>query len=240
MDKFIEKIKAAETILIFGHKNPDGDSLGATLALRELIRDNFGKDAIAAYDGNLPISLDFLPGRDEVWYAEKIADKKYDLFVAVDMGSNQQFGDAGRTIFNAAADNVKIDHHKTTGWSGVLEFVNDNASSACEVIFDIARAAEWKISAAAATCLCVGIYTDTGRFSYIDAPNVKPLLDAAALVDLGANMRDISEGLKNFSRDDVMSQADILWHAEFFFNGKLAVAIKTPRSLRTPRLYFGT
>jgi phosphoesterase RecJ-like protein len=220
----IEKIRGAQTILIFGHKNPDGDSVSAALGLRALIRDNFRIDADVAYDGNFPISLDFLPGRADVWYAEKIADRKYDLFIAVDMGSRSQFGDMGSRLFDAAADSVKIDHHRTENWNGNLNFVNPDKSSACEIIFDIARAAGWKINPDAATCLCVGIYTDTGKFAYIDAPNNKPLLDAAQLVDLGANMREISEGLNNFTLGDVMAEADVLSHAEFFYGNRLAVA----------------
>lgn len=224
IEMLTEKIRLAGTILIFGHKNPDGDSLGAALGLQHLIRAHFNKTADVAYDGNLPITLDFLPGRADVWYAEKLCDKKYDLFISVDMGSTQQFGDFGKKLFDAANDSVRIDHHKTADWNANLEFVDVNASSACEIIYDIATAANLKIGTDCAICLCAGIYTDTGGFAFIDGDNNKPLLVAADLVTRGADMREITEGLKNHTCASVMAEADVLARAEFFYNGKLAVA----------------
>ncbi len=219
-----EKIRAAKKILVFGHKNPDGDSLGASLAMCHLIRDNFGKIPDVAYDGNLPITLDFLPGRKDIWFAEKLGDKKYDLFIAVDMGSKIQFGEYGTKLLHLASDSIKIDHHKTVDWNTELDFVDVNSSSTSEIIFDIATAAKWKINADAATCLCTGIYTDTGSFAFIDAPNNKPLLVAAQLINMGANMREITEGLKNFTKNSVIAEAEVLSRAEFFYGGRLAIA----------------
>jgi phosphoesterase RecJ-like protein len=223
VDLLVEKIRNAENILIFGHKNPDGDSVGASLGLQYLIADNFGKTADVAYDGNYPIKLDFLPGRKDIWYIEKILDKKYDLFIAVDMGSKNQYGDFGFSVMERACTSIRIDHHKTSDCDLSLEFVNTSASSASEIIFDIARSADWTVGTNAAICLCTGIYRDTGNFAYIDDNN-KPLLDVAELVNLGANMRDISDGMNIFTRGDMMAEVDVLRNAEFFFDGKLAIA----------------
>ena len=66
-----EKIRNANSIVIAGHKNPDGDSLCSMLALARLIELNFGKNPVCAYDGNIPDYLDRVPGRSTVKYFEK-------------------------------------------------------------------------------------------------------------------------------------------------------------------------
>lgn len=218
------KIRAAESIVIFGHRNADGDSVGSALGLCHLVKSNFDKDAVVAYDGNMPISYDFMPGRGDFIFAEKIKDNRYDLMILVDVGAGVQLGDAGRALFSAAGTTIKIDHHKTFDVSAELEFVDDGASSAAEMIFDIACAADWKINADAATCLCAGIYADTGNFAFVSG-NSRPLRAVAELVDLGADIREISEGLNIATRHDILAQANVIAAAEFFHNGRLAMAV---------------
>ena len=65
IDLFNEKIRAADSIFLFAHKNPDGDAMCSVLALGRLIELNYGKDVTCVYDGNIPNdfnSLVNLPG----------------------------------------------------------------------------------------------------------------------------------------------------------------------------------
>ena len=55
---FEEKIKNANSIVIFGHKNPDGDALCSVIALARLIEQNYNKAPVCIYDGNIPNNLD--------------------------------------------------------------------------------------------------------------------------------------------------------------------------------------
>ena len=54
LNLLVEKIRGANSIVIVGHKNPDGDCVCATLALARLIELNFGKVPVCMYDGNFP------------------------------------------------------------------------------------------------------------------------------------------------------------------------------------------
>ncbi|MCL1891736.1 MAG: bifunctional oligoribonuclease/PAP phosphatase NrnA [Alphaproteobacteria bacterium] len=222
IDLLVAKISAAKSILIFGHKNPDGDATGAVLALRFLIADNFARTADVIYDGNLPIYFDFLPGRENFVYAEKLPGKKYDLVIVVDTGSAIQLDALQQKFFDEAVVTARIDHHKTADISADIDIVDIGAST-CEIVYEIAREAGWKISASAATCLYSGIYCDTFRFSFLDKGQT--LRTAAALVDLGAEPRRISESVGIATRDDIMAQAEVLRDAEFFYHGRLAVAV---------------
>jgi len=220
----VQKIGDAKTILIFGHKNPDGDSLGAVLGLRFLINDNFGKAADIVYDGNLPFIYDFLPGRAEMVYIEKRPAKKYDLAISLDSPGMRQIGEAQSALFNMAGDTVKIDHHKTGMDDDIanLNIAPAGFTASAEIIYEIAAAAGWKISANTANCLYLGIFTDTGGFNHIDNGNA--MRAAAALVDLGANARGVLPNLNVLTQEDIMAQGQVLANAEFFYGGKLAVA----------------
>ncbi len=55
----IEKIKAADKILITSHQNPDGDALGSCLALQHVL-DRIGKHATVALSGKLDKTFDYL------------------------------------------------------------------------------------------------------------------------------------------------------------------------------------
>ena len=65
---FTDKIKAAKSIAIIGHKNPDGDALGSALALGRLIELNFGISPVCTYDGNIPETLGDVPLRSRMRY----------------------------------------------------------------------------------------------------------------------------------------------------------------------------
>lgn len=217
-----QKIRRAESILIFGHKNTDGDSLGSVLALRDLIRDNMGKVADVMYDGNLPDIYDFMPGRADIKYAEKKRMKKYDLAIALDVASRDKMGLLQAKFFDNAADTVKIDHHKTEQDFANLDIVGTDFVATCEIIYEIAKMLNWNISPIVAQNIYTGIWTDTGGFNFVDNGNVFRV--AAQLVDLGADARIVRPKLEVLTRQDIAAEGAVLASTEFFFRGKLAVA----------------
>jgi phosphoesterase RecJ-like protein len=220
-----DKIRAANTIIIMGHKNPDGDSLGACMGLRHLILGNLGKKADVIYDGNLPFKYDFMPGRKEFVYAEKLNRKEYDLAIVLDTSIIRQLGEVQEFFFRNARDTVKIDHHKTGEDFAGLNIVQGSFVATCEMIYEMAAAADWAINPDAANCLYLGVYTDTGGFSYID--NSNSLRVAAELVDHGVDARQIQPNLNILTRGDILAEAEALASAEFFYDGRLAVVSVT-------------
>ncbi len=218
-----KKIQDAKSILVFGHKNPDGDSLGSVLGLYHLIADNFGKTPDVTYDGNMPAVYDFMPGRDKIIYVEKLPAKKYDLVICLDVAALKQLGDAQIEFFKNAVQTIKIDHHKTCEAFGDIDICKNDFVATAEIVYEIARELNWKIGTDAAMCLYVGIYTDTGEFSYIDNGNAFRV--AAELVDLGVDARSVKPNLDVLSRNDIIAQATVLAATEFFYGGKLAVAV---------------
>jgi phosphoesterase RecJ-like protein len=225
-----DKIRVANTIVIMGHKNSDGDSLGACMGLQYLISENFGKKTDVIYDGNLPIKYDFIPGRRELIYAEKLGKKEYDLAIVLDTAIVRQLGEIQKALLDGARDTVKIDHHKTGEDFASVNIVETSFVATCEIIYEMAAEMGWDICPDAANCLYLGIYSDTGGFSHID--NGNSLRVAAELVDRGANARRVQPNLDILTRDDILAEAEALAATEFFYDGRLAVVSVTNKQYK--------
>ncbi len=224
---FIDKVKNAKTILIAGHKNPDGDSLCSVLAMARLIEMNVGTRPLCVYDGNIPDNLDNMPRRPYIKYYER-ADltQPFDLAILMDYGTERHIGGV-RPALDAAKFVIEIDHHKNDSKIGNLCIDDEGASATAEIVYDIMRALDWSFDTDVATLLVAGIMTDTGNFKY--ARNGTPMRIVGDLVDNGVNVRRLLDSMSNRPRKSVLTEADVVAHTEFFHHGRLAIAT-VPRS----------
>ncbi len=218
---FKESIEKAQNIIIFSHVNPDGDTLGSMLALQIIINTNFNKNPQTVVLGKVPDIYNFLPLIDKVKTTDQIVSDKYDLAIAVDIAAKDRMV-AGIGIFEAANLRMNIDHHKTNIGYGDINFINPDACSAGEVLFDICTELGLKINADAAKCLYTSILTDTGGFRFENTA-ASTLKKAALLVDLGAVPSEISRlCYESKPKPMVMLQANSLINAQFELNDKVA------------------
>jgi phosphoesterase RecJ-like protein len=181
-----QQIESAQHIAIFGHDNPDGDAIGSMLWLWKIL-ENMGKKVFYFTSPAPSRIFDFVPGiykiKDKFDYK-----KKYDLIIFVD------FSPYGRTVFTQgqydyfdAKPLIIIDHHIGDCPVHAIVLKDSDADSNCERIFENTKniRSEWYDSEVA-TCLYLGIATDTGSFQY-DKQWSRTLHNAAALVDLWAD-----------------------------------------------------
>ena len=219
----IEKIKGAKSIALIMHNNPDGDALGSTLGLAELIHDNFGKSAACLYVGTIPRSFDWMPGRGHVQHSAEIAeDYAPDLAIMIDT-SGGNTGTESMAIFGRAHDTIKIDHHPEECSPDLAKLnIHKIVNSTAQIILEIAQTADWKISRDVATNLYAAISDDTGRFKWVDTPDA--FVAAAECVKLGADPREVDEQMEISDRESTLLNAKIVIDAEFYFDGKLAMS----------------
>ena len=217
-----DKIQNAKSILIAGHKNPDGDSFCSVLALAELVKLNFGKSALCVYDGNIPNMLDNVPLRANMHFFGHVdLEKKFDLVFVVDYGTRNHMGGVMPAV-ESAKYVVEIDHHRNDDKIGDLCLDDVGAAAAGEIIFNIAKKLDWARNVDVNNLLALAILTDTGNFKY--ARKGKVLRIMAELVDSGVSIEWISNLLNNRPRKSVVTEAAVASRAEFLFRGRLAVA----------------
>lgn len=173
----IERLRAfingVQRIAITCHKSPDGDALGSTLALCHVLR-RLGKEAVVVTPDMAPKSLEFIPGvRELVVYtkhearARRVLNEAQLLF-CLDFNSMKRIDRFAELIEPLKVRRVLIDHHLDPDDIFDIAISHPEASSTCELVFRVLmQMGQMRlIDRHAASCLYVGLLTDTGGFAY--------------------------------------------------------------------------
>lgn len=220
---FDDKIKAAGSIILCAHKNPDGDALCSVLALAHLIETNYNKDVVCAYDGNIPDNLDYVPLRKHARYFEHVEnDTPFDVAIVLDYGIEKNIGGPHRFVKDAKFI-IELDHHINDAKIGDLCLDDVHAAAVTEIIYKLMVAAGWKTDLTVAQLIMTGIITDTGCFKYVKRGDVMRI--AAKLVEYGVDIQNIVNDLSNKPRKTIVTEAASVGATEFFYKNKLALAI---------------
>lgn len=159
----LKEIGEAKKIAISGHVRPDGDAIGSTLALWKYLTNACPGAEITVYcDVNPPTIFACLAGY-ELMNQTHICDCAPDVFLALDVSAPDRIGRA-LEIFESARKTINIDHHESNvGFCDASVIVPD-ASSTCEVLFDLLE--DKYIDDEVAKSLYTGIVSDSGVFQY--------------------------------------------------------------------------
>lgn len=225
-DTIAQSIAAATNIVIIQAENPDGDSLGSSLALEELLGDQ-GKQVSLYCPVEIPKYLRYFSGWDRV---ESEFDTKADLAIIVDTSADILLGKVldtpGVRHFLETHPTIVIDHHTT---KSTLSFDHtplfEEAISTSEVIFRLASAAKWSISAQAAEHMLGAQLADSLGLS-IQTVTPASYRIAAELTELGAHVATIEERRRQFmkkSPEILAYKGALLGRISYDIEGKLAI-----------------
>lgn len=157
--KIYSKIAKADTILLARHVGPDPDALGSSLGLKQLINDNFPNKKV--YSIGKPASrFNYLGIIDEL--PEGLDNDKVLLIVTDTPDHRRVDGVDPRNFKNS----IKIDHHPFMEKICDLEWIDDNSSSASQMVLEFALNMDLKLSKQSAMKLYTGIVADTNRFMF--------------------------------------------------------------------------
>ncbi len=172
----------AEKILIVSHIRPDGDALGALLALGLALRAK-GKQVQTVLSDPPPVSFKHLPGFKHV---QRKASPPWDLSISVDASDLPRTGEA----LSGTVPDICLDHHITNQGFGRVNLIEPQAEAACALLAEHMPRWDLAITRPVAECLLTGIIVDTLGFR---TPNVRPALMclAAELMATGADMAEL-------------------------------------------------
>ena len=182
MEKILQKIKEYDRIMLFRHVRNDGDCVGATKGLKRILQLSFPEKEIYLIDQETAAYLAFMGPEDEPVADEKYADA---LGIIIDTASENRISNKKYTL---CKELIKIDHHIPLESFGNLMWVEEDRSSACEMIVTFYETFkdELKIDKEAATYLYTGMVTDSGRFKY-DGVTGDTMRCAGILLDVGVD-----------------------------------------------------
>jgi len=216
----------SEDIYILGHVNPDGDCIGATLALAMLLNKKGYNAKILLKD--IPSTYNFLPLND--WVTDK-EPNKMDLMLVLDSGDATRLGD-----FQPWADKAKmivnIDHHVSNTNFGHFNHVVSTASSTSEIIYDMIEDSSL-LDIDIAMSLYTGIIYDTGVFKHSSTTEHTHEV-AAKLIAFGFDFTEIINKLFAYkSLIGLKAQSKAIENIQLYSSDKIAVTYLTRYEIQT-------
>lgn len=219
----LEEVKGAKTIGISGHIRPDGDCVGAVMGLYRYLKKTCPQatiqamlekpaDIFSCIEGIEELTTDFIPVTD-----------CFDVYIALDC-EKSRLG-AAEDFFERAGKRINIDHHisNATG-SGDVNFVVPEASSTCELVYDVMEE-KGALDAEIAKALYIGIIHDTGVFQYSNT-SPKTMKVAAELLTFGFDFPEIISKTfyeKTYVQNQILGRA--LLESILFMDGKCVVSM---------------
>ncbi len=160
--QILNKIKEYQTIMLFRHSRPDGDAVGATKGLQGIIKASFPEKEVYLVNDDFSEFLKFLGPEDEPQPDEKFENA---LAIVLDTGNLKRISSKK---YELCKELIKFDHHINHEPYGNLMYVEEEATSTCEMVVDFYMAFkdELKITKEAAYALYTGMVTDSGRFRF--------------------------------------------------------------------------
>ena len=204
-NQIFDRILSYDTIIISRHKRPDGDAVGSTLGLFRILTASFPEKRIFLDNEDYSEYVAFLG--DEGPHPTD-ADYENALVIVIDSGTEDRI--SNRRVRNGK-ELIKIDHHIDQIPYGDISWVEEERSSACELIVDLYLAHKDRLvlTKEAATALYTGMVTDTGRFKY-RGTNAETLRSAAVLMDLDLDLENIYANLRLEDFDVTLFNAELI------------------------------
>lgn len=218
-------------VLVLTHAKPDGDAIGAAIALVRALRLAPARRALAAFTGAMPHWAGDLTRRDEyIEGTSPLLPFEPDAIIIVDTGSWTQLDALAPLVRGKASITTVIDHHMDgAGDMADRRLVDTGASAVCVLLADLcARLAGVQaprdLPPDIAAPLYFGCATDTGWFRFPNT-NARILSLAAELQRAGAphaHLYEVSEQRQRAGRIRVLGRA--LAGMTLHQNDQLAIA----------------
>jgi phosphoesterase RecJ-like protein len=218
-----DRLRAMDNILILAHAKPDGDAVGSMFALYHALRQCGKRVRCEIID--VPASLRFVVA------PEAFADFEPAHVVTVDVADRKLLNDCFKDTYGGRVE-LSIDHHGVHTPFAEETLVDPSAAAASEVLFDLFTVGGVTLTKEIATCLYLGLSTDTGCFRFANT-TAKTLRTAAALLEAG-----VDNGALNADIFETKSAAYIAFEKAAMnalticLGGKCAVLVLTQQMYR--------
>ncbi len=219
-------IESAQKIVIIQAENPDGDSLGSSLALEEILSD-LGKEVSLYCPVEVPKYMRYILGWDRV---TNIFDVKADLAIIVDTAADvlitKVLETPGVRHFLETHPVLVIDHHTTaSNLSFEHTMLSVDAVATGEVLYALGSDAGWTINAQAAENMMIAIMSDSLGLTTQNV-TANTFFVAGKLAELGASNAVIEARRREFmkkSPEILAYKGELIGRIEYLLGGKLAL-----------------
>lgn len=224
LDAIYSKIEEYDKIRIFPHARPDGDCIGTSFGLKDIIQASWPDKSVEVV-GETSVFTSFI----DTAIVPEDSDFEGALAIAVDTANKNRLADQRYDLCDFI---VKIDHHIKVEEYGDIDYVDTTRPAAALIILDLFMRHQktLKMTQKGAEALFFGILTDTGRFKY-DGVNGDTFRNVATLYDNGVDSTKIYRYLDTRTEELTRFKGFLLQNYKKTENGVVHFAVK-PKYLK--------
>lgn len=223
MNNIIDKIQSSNNIVLLCHNNPDGDAIGSTLSMYYILT-KLGKEVDIVIN-KPPKRFNFLEGFQDI---KEESSKDYDTAIILDTATIDRVNDPS-SILSKVEKKYVIDHHISNTHYGDENYIK-KYPSCCQVVYDIAKKLNIKITKELGEALMTGLLTDTGGFSHQDVlPSTFAMAKELSKIVNISSIYD--KALKAITRNQFNIKQIYLNNLEFYYDGKVAISYITEEDM---------
>lgn len=152
------EIRKFKTIYIVRHIGPDPDAVASEVALRDTIKLTFPSKEVYSI-GTSVARFKYIGKLDKV----SSFDYENSLVITLDLPNISRVDGLN---FEKFKNVIKIDHHPFVEKIGYLEYIDEKATSTCEILLDLVNNTKLKMNEHIAKTLMIGIISDSNRFLF--------------------------------------------------------------------------
>ncbi|MAG13231.1 MAG: DHH family phosphoesterase [Spirochaetales bacterium] len=215
-----------EYFFITAHETPDADAIGSEYALFAALR-QLGKTVRVINADPTPIIVQFIDAEGTAEVLDETTPIPDDLdnwsLVILDTNDIDNIGKVRDHILDKVKEYYIIDHHEIEGYLESGNLIEVDASSTCEVLFELFTEMQIDIDVLMAQALYAGIVYDTGSFIY-PKTTAKTFGIARKLVEVGVNPNAVYVHM--FEKNSVSSlvlQSFVLGSLTLYHDNQVAV-----------------
>lgn len=193
-------LEKPKQILVIGHKNPDGDAVGSCLGWAMFL-ENLGHKVEVVMPNEYPEFLNWVPNQEKIILYSKNADRvkqlieEANLIFTLDFNHLSRVGnDFQKELESAKKTFIMIDHHQQPDDYAEMTFSHPEYGSTAELVYECIDKMQYTkfINKDIASCLYLGIMTDTGSFKFSSTTSRTHQI-AANLIEKGAESHIIQQ-----------------------------------------------
>ncbi len=227
LTEIVKQLDKSKIVAVFCHARPDGDALGAGLALTAALN-NAGKSAVMCCEDAVPEKFMFMPAMKSV--SRVLPKTKFDTFISIDCADAARMGAFGEDFSAFGGTTVNIDHHISNKGFAKYNYVYECPAS-CELLTEVLTAAGYEITREIADLLMLGLITDSGNFTHCDVSE-KTFKTAALLRSKGADVNAINYNMYSRQpKERAVLCGRVMNGMRFALEDKLAVIVTTQEDL---------
>ena len=216
----LQECQGASRIAITGHVRPDGDCVGSCLALYQYLQKKMPQARVQVYLERPGEIYQCIKGCYKIDSQCEDTDP-YDVFFVLDSVPERMMEPA-KKLYDMARKTINIDHHVSNPGCGDVNYVDAQASSTSELVFDVMDMEELDVEIAKA--IYIGIIHDTGALSYSNT-SPKTLEIVGKLISFGFDFSEVIEKTfyqKTYVQNLLLGRA--LLESIQFMDGKCVVS----------------